>query len=64
MTIPADRLGRYIQLGTLERMYQNILTMLLRLRQLTAHIFLVQDLCDDIKRDLLNLMEVSREDMT
>ena len=29
-----------------------------------AHIFLVQDLCDDIKRDLFNLVEVSREDMT
>ena len=63
MTIPADRLGRYIQLGTLERMYQNILTMLLRLRQLTAHIFLVQDLCHDIEWNLLNLVQVSGKNM-
>ncbi|KAH0542757.1 hypothetical protein FGG08_002896 [Glutinoglossum americanum] len=33
----------YILLGTLDQMYSNVLTMLLRLRQLTAHIFLVQE---------------------
>src|SRR5438874_53691 len=58
MTIPADRMGRYIQLGTLERMYQNILTMLLRLRQLTAHMFLVQE---QIKTelDIMDINEIS-----
>ncbi|MCJ1469878.1 hypothetical protein MMC07_008522 [Pseudocyphellaria aurata] len=46
---------RYIQhinnrsrAGTLERSYRNVLTMLLRLRQLTAHPFLIQETVEDI----------------
>ncbi|KAI9768311.1 MAG: hypothetical protein M1840_004919 [Geoglossum simile] len=50
----------YVRQGTLERMYQNVLTMSLRLRQLTAHIFLVQqDIRTHISAKHLTTLEKS-----
>ncbi len=44
----SNRLHSYHEEGVLKHKYSNILTMLLRLRQLTAHIFLLQEVIEDI----------------
>ena len=43
-----QRINSYQRKGTLERSYSNVLSMLLALRQLTAHIFMVQNIIADI----------------
>ncbi|KAI9821629.1 MAG: hypothetical protein M1827_002210 [Pycnora praestabilis] len=56
-----QRINTYSAEGTAERKYHNILTMLLRLRQMTAHIFLLQTTIEDIfeLEDIERLWEVT-----
>ena len=42
------RINEYTKRGVLEKSYSNVLTMLLRLRQLTAHTFLLQSTIEDL----------------
>lgn len=65
--------NRYIQhinnrsrAGTLEKSYRNVLTMLLRLRQLTAHPFLVQETIEDLfeMEDVENIWQTTASEVT
>lgn len=64
---------RYIQhinnrsrAGTLEKSHRNVLTMLLRLRQLTAHPFLVQETIEDLfeTEDVENIWQTTVSEVT
>lgn len=64
---------RYIQhinnrsrAGTLEKSYRNVLTMLLRLRQLTAHPFLIQETIEDLfeAEDVEKIWQVTASELT
>ncbi|KAJ4379678.1 hypothetical protein N0V86_004860 [Didymella sp. IMI 355093] len=52
----AARINMWSQKGSLERAYSNVLVMLLRLRQLTAHILMLQF----VMRDLLEREDIER----
>ncbi|KAI9775902.1 MAG: hypothetical protein M1835_005663 [Candelina submexicana] len=56
------KIHSYRQKGLLKHKYNNILTMLLRLRQLTAHIFLLQEVIEDIfeLEDVEKLWDLTR----
>ena len=64
---------RYIQhinnrsrAGTLEKCYRNVMTMLLRLRQLTAHPFLIQETIEDLfeTEDVENIWQTTVSEAT
>ncbi|KAF9694487.1 hypothetical protein EKO04_007498 [Ascochyta lentis] len=52
----AKKINMLAQKGTLERSYSNVLVMLLRLRQLTAHVLMLQF----VMRDLLEREDIER----
>lgn len=55
------RINSYSKAGTLEKSYGNVLTMLLRLRQLTAHPFMLQETIEDLFEieDIENLWKLT-----
>ncbi|KAF3039514.1 hypothetical protein E8E12_004791 [Didymella heteroderae] len=59
----AARINMWSQKGTLDRAYNNVLVMLLRLRQLTAHILMLQFVMGDLleREDIERIKEVVRE---
>lgn len=54
------------QAGTLEKSYRNVLTMLLRLRQFTAHPFLIQETIEDLfeTEDVENIWQTTLSELT
>lgn len=52
--------------GTLEKSYRNVMTMLLRLRQLTAHPFLIQETIEDLfeTEDVENIWQTTVSEAT
>ena len=82
MCFNVHRILSFARAGNLEKRYNNVLvggylkleysdlmemqTMLLRLRQLTGHIFMVQDAFQDLSEaeDIENLMDITASEMT
>lgn len=59
----AARINMWSQKGTLDRAYSNVLVMLLRLRQLTGHILMLQFVMRDLleREDIERIKDVVRE---
>ncbi|MCJ1477620.1 hypothetical protein MMC13_006293 [Lambiella insularis] len=61
-----QRINSFQQRGILEKSYNNVLTMLLRLRQLTGHTFMLQETMEDLfeLEDVERLWEATAHEVT